>query len=127
MNRIRIISATVTATGQMFDSPTARAIWNALPMESTVSTWGDEIYFEIPVEISTAADATAVVEKGDMAYWPPGNALCVFFGPTPASQAGDIRAASAVNIFGKIEGDSTVFKDLTGGETIRIEKVSQET
>jgi hypothetical protein len=123
VNRIRIISTEVTATAKIADSPTAKAIWNALPVESSVSTWGDEIYFEIPVELSTAADASAVVSMGDLAYWPPGNAFCVFFGPTPASQGGDIRAASAVNVFGKIDGDATVFKVLKGGETIRVERL----
>ena len=122
MRKIKITAGNVTATGILNDSATADAIWNALPISARVNTWGDEIYFEIPVKAEEEKDATDLVDLGTLGYWPPGNAFCIFFGPTPASRAEEIRAASAVNRVGKIEGDATVFKKVTGGSAVTIEK-----
>ena len=82
------------------DSTTADALWDALPVTGSVQTWGDEIYFAIPVDAAEAPDAQATVDKGAVAYWPPGNALCLFWGPTPMSRGDEIRPASAVNVVG---------------------------
>src|SRR5215813_9994346 len=82
-------------------SRTARAIWDALPIEAGAQTWGDEIYFKIPVALPED-DARAVVERGDLGYWPPGQAFCIFFGPTPVSQGDECRPASPVNVFGRV-------------------------
>ena len=87
------------------DNATADAIWEALPISARGNTWGDEIYFGIPVHVDEAEDANDEVEMGGLAYWPPGNAFCIFFGRTPASKGDECRAASAVNAVGKIEGD----------------------
>ena len=122
MRKIKITAGNVTATGFLNDSETADAIWNALPISASANTWGDEIYFGIPVQAGEEKDASDVVEMGALAYWPPGNAFCIFFGRTPASRGDDIRAASAVNSVGKIEGDATVFKAVAGGATVTIEK-----
>ncbi|MBW1696210.1 MAG: hypothetical protein JRH18_03190 [Deltaproteobacteria bacterium] len=122
MRKIKITAGDVTATGILNDSATADAIWNALPISARANTWGDEIYFEIPVKAEEEKDATDLVDLGTLAYWPPGNAFCIFFGPTPASRGEEIRAASAVNLVGKIEGDATVFKKVTGGSAVTIEK-----
>ncbi|HHE05113.1 MAG TPA: hypothetical protein ENL19_03515 [candidate division WOR-3 bacterium] len=103
------------------DSETAKKIWEALPIESRVNTWGDEIYFSIPVNVGLE-NAKEVVSEGDLGYWPPGNAFCIFFGLTPASQGDEIRPASPVNIFGKVIGDSKVFKKVRSGKKIIIEK-----
>jgi len=103
------------------DSETAKKIWEALPIESRVNTWGDEIYFSIPVNVGLE-NAKEVVSEGDLGYWPPGNAFCIFFGLTPASQGDEIRPASPVNIFGKIIGDPKVFKKISSGAKIIIEK-----
>ena len=86
----------------MTESKTAKAIWDSLPIESTCNTWGDEVYFSIPVSLSLDETAQEIVDMGDLGYWPSGNALCIFFGPTPASQGDKIRPASAVNIVGKL-------------------------
>lgn len=102
------------------DSRTARAIWDALPMEAKAETWGDEIYFSIPVTLG-ADGARAVVELGDLGYWPPGRAFCIFFGSTPVSQGGEIRPASPVNVFGRVEGDPTVFRKVRAGTLVRLE------
>ncbi len=122
MRRIKITSGDVSAIGILEDNATADAIWEALPISARGNTWGDEIYFGIPVHAEEADDADDVVEMGALAYWPPGNAFCIFFGKTPASRGDEIRAASAVNRLGKIEGDPTVFKQVAGGATIVIEK-----
>ena len=122
MRKIQITAGDVSATGVLEENATADAIWDALPISANANTWGDEIYFGIPVHVEEADDANDVVEMGSLAYWPPGNAFCIFFGRTPASQGDEIRAASAVNPLGKIEGDATVFKKVSGGTTVTIER-----
>lgn len=117
---------TITAEGlkvdaSLNDSKTGQKIWDALPIEGSVNTWGDEIYFSIPVDVGLE-NAKVVVSEGDLGYWPPGNAFCIFFGTTPVSRGNEIRAASPVNIFGKIIGDPKVFKKVSSGAKIIIEK-----
>ena len=106
---IRITAGSVSAEARLNGSKTAQAIWDALPIEAKGSTWGDEIYFDIGVTAAPEA-AREVVELGDLAYWPPGSAFCIFYGPTPASHGDEIRAASPVTVFGRVLGDPTVFK-----------------
>jgi hypothetical protein len=84
-------------------------------------TWGDEIYFAIPVKAKSESPRE-VVELGDLAYWPPGSAFCIFYGPTPASRGDEIRPASPVNVFGHVLGDPTVFKAVRSGTTVRVER-----
>lgn len=122
MRKIRITADDVSATATLNDSSTADAIWDALPLEAQANTWGKEIYFGIPVHLNEADGARDVVDMGDLGYWPTGQAFCIFFGRTPASKGDEIRAASAVNVFGKIEGDATVFTGIPGGASIMIEK-----
>ena len=118
---IRITAGTVSAEARLNDSRTARAIWDALPIEAKAQTWGDEIYFGIG--LSEAEDqAQAVVEMGDLGYWPPGQAFCIFFGPTPASGGDEIRPASPVNVVGRIVGDARVFKSARAGARVVIEQ-----
>ena len=121
MRKIKITAGEVIVTASIDDNATANAIWEALPIEASGNTWGDEIYFGIPVNIEEADDARDVVDMGTLAYWPTGSAFCIFFGLTPASRDQEIRAASAVNIFGSIEGDATIFKNVPNGTLIRIE------
>ena len=123
MRKIKIIAGGISAVAELSDGKTSDAIWDSLPIENTVNTWGDEIYFAIPV--TTALDETAkeVVEKGDLGYWPTGKAFCIFFGPTPASQGDEIRPASAVNIVGRVEGSTDVFNGVRDGENIKLERV----
>jgi uncharacterized protein len=103
------------------DSKTGVAVWSALPIEAKAETWGDEIYFAIPVTLAEDG-AQPVVEHGDLGYWPPGRAFCIFFGPTPASRGDEIRPASAVNVLGRIDGDATVFKQVRSGARVTIER-----
>lgn len=124
MRKIKITAGDVSAIGVLNDNATADAIWEALPISARGNTWGDEIYFSIPVHVDEADDANDVVELGALAYWPPGNAFCIFFGRTPASRGDECRAASAVNAVGKIEGDSAVFKKVPGGSSVTLEKTA---
>lgn len=120
--KIRIRAGDVTVEGQLNDTTTGGEIAAALPIRASAQTWGDEIYFSIPVQCDEE-DAREVVEMGDIGYWPPGTAFCLFFGPTPASRGDEIRPASAVNIAGKIEGDPTVLKSVPAGTEIHIETI----
>jgi len=122
--RIRIITPStgeVQAELSEENPRTARAIWEALPIEARTNTWGDEIYFSIPVDVG-AENPKEIVEIGDLGYWPPGNAFCIFFGPTPASRGNEIRPASPVNVVGRVQGDSKVFKRVRGGERVTLER-----
>jgi hypothetical protein len=97
---------------------TVKAILDALPVESRVNRWGDEIYFTIPVEVGPE-NTTSKVEVGDVAYWPPGKALCIFFGPTPISEDDRPKPASPVNVVGKV-GDATVLRKVKDGATVTV-------
>ena len=99
---ITISVADVEMRATLRDTPTAKAIWNILPLERTVNTWGHELYFDVGISEEVEVDASAIVQLGDLAFWPPGSAFCIFFGHTPASQGDEIRAASPVNIIGSI-------------------------
>ena len=118
---VRFKAGTVEGTAVLNDSSTADKLWEALPITSAASTWGDEIYFRVPVEAEEDG-AQEVVSMGDVAFWPPGQALCLFFGPTPASRGDEIRPASPVNVVGRIEGDATIFKQVKSGATVTVEK-----
>ncbi len=119
--KITITVKDIKMSAELNDSETARKIWEALPIEGNVNKWGDEIYFSIPVN-TESENAKAVVSEGDLGYWPPGSAFCIFFGLTPASQGDEIRPASPVNILGKIIGDPKAFKKVSSGAKIIIEK-----
>ncbi len=118
---IRIQAGAVEVLGELHDTATAQAIAAALPLEATVHTWGEEIYFPIPVRQPLDQTATEVVEVGDIGYWPRGPALCLFFGPTPISGPGEIRPASAVNIVGRLSGDIRRLHEVPDGIIIKVE------
>lgn len=124
MQRIKLTAGQVSAVALLNDSKTAQAIWEALPFRSVGNRWGDEIYFSIPVELDEES-ARAVVELGDLGYWAPGTAFCIFFGPTPASRGSEIRAASPVNVFGRLEGDPKVFRAVPDGSAVLIERAAE--
>ena len=108
--RIRITVGEVALEADLNDTATAAKIGEALPIRTSFNTWGDEIYFSIPVDSELDDSAQEVVEIGDLGYWPPGSAFCIFFGLTPVSEPGRIMPASAVNVIGKVVGDATLFK-----------------
>ena len=123
--RIRITAGDVTATAILNDTATAQAIWDALPITARGNTWGDEIYFSIPVKLGTEK-GQEVVQLGDLGYWAPGTAFCIFFGPTPASRGDEIRPASPVTVFGRIEGDPRVFTKVPDGAKVVVERIAED-
>ena len=119
---ISIIIGGEIVPAELNDSDTALAIVDKLPIESAFSTWGDEIYFSIPVK-KGLQKGKSLVEMGELGYWPPGNAFCVFYGVTPGSTEDMIRPASPVDSIGKVIGDPKIFKTLVSkSKRIRIEK-----
>ncbi len=124
MNKIVIVAGSLRVEAELNEGPTARQIWAALPIEGSASTWGDEIYFEIPVVAGQEPDARAGVEVGELGYWPVGHAFCIFFGPTPVSTDDRPRAYSPVNILGRVIGDATVFRAIKSGTAVQVERAS---
>jgi hypothetical protein len=122
MPEIMITAFEISLPAELNDSPTAQQIWEALPIEGRANVWGDEIYFEIPVMASQAADARVEMEVGELGYWPVGHAFCIFFGPTPVSVDEQPRAYSPVNVLGQVLGDATQFKMVPNGTLVRLER-----
>jgi hypothetical protein len=119
---ILISAADVVAFARLFENETARAIWEALPLNGTAHRWGEEIYFDIPVVIPESEDARQEMQIGELAYWPVGNAFCIFFGRTPISEAQTPKAYANVNPFGIIEQNAGVFTAINDGTQITISK-----
>jgi hypothetical protein len=117
---ITISAGTLEIDAIINDSNTANDIWDSLPISGSANVWGDEIYFAISVDAAEEPDASDLVSSGDIAFWPPGKAFCIFFGRTPASTDEKPRAASPVNVFGNIEGDEKLFRAVASGTTITI-------
>ena len=121
--KIRIMIGALSIEGELNDSPTARKVAEALPITASFNTWGDEIYFAIPVDAELDDTAREEVEVGDLGYWPTGNAFCIFFGQTPMSTPGKIVPASAVNIIGKVTGDATSLKEVMHEREVILESL----
>lgn len=121
MHQMRISAGGVTRLATLASNKTAQAIWNALPMEARANRWGDEVYFAVQLELPED-EAREVVRVGDVAYWPPGRAICIFWGPTPASEGQEPRAASPVNVFGHIAEDAAGFGSVKSGAVVRLEQ-----
>ena len=118
---IIITAGKVQVRAELNDTPTAKSIVDTLPIKAKAQRWGGEIYFSIPVTAELEKGSRDILEAGELGYWPTGNALCLFFGPTPASEADEIRAASAVNIIGKMQGDWAGLPDVPSGASVLIE------
>lgn len=118
---IKITAGNVKVEARLNDSATAKLITDALPIKAKAQRWGEEIYFSIGVETGLEKNSREVVEAGELGYWPDGNAFCMFFGPTPASEGDEIRAASAVNIIGKMKGDWSELTNVRSGASVLIE------
>ena len=121
--KIEITAGSVRVEAELNYSPTAKAIVKALPIKAQAQRWGGEIYFSIPATAKLEKDSRDVLHEGELAYWPPGKAFCIFFGPTPASEGDEIRAASAVNIVGKIKGDCSALWDVPAGAGVVIRTI----
>ena len=123
-SNIVITAGPIRLEAQLNDTFTARAIRNMLPISAAANTWGDEIYFSIPMTLELE-NGQEVVEMGDLGYWPPGRAFCIFFGTTPASQGDEIRPAAAVTVIGKVQGEVTSLKQGSAGEQVSIEAANE--
>jgi hypothetical protein len=122
--KIKITIGKLEMEADLNDTPTAKKVAEALPIKASFDTWGDEIYFAIPVTAKLDDSAKEVVELGDLGYWPTGKAFCIFFGQTPMSKPGKIIPASAVNIIGKVKGDPAQLKKVMNEQEVRLEAAS---
>jgi hypothetical protein len=125
MRVVRITVGGVTAEADLNETQTAMAVWEALPLVASASVWGDEIYFSIPLALGTE-HGQETVELGDLGYWEPGSAFCIFYGRTPVSRGDEIRPYSPVTVFGRIRGDATVFRGTRDGAPVRVERAEGE-
>lgn len=121
MKKIKIKAGNVEVKGELKETSLAEKIFSSLPFSSKANIWGDEIYFEIPVD-EKVKNGVKEVEKGDIAYWPDGKCMCLFFGPTPISRSGKIIPASEVEVLGKITEGIENLKEVSAGEEIVVEK-----
>ncbi len=122
MARIRFEFDALALEADLLDTPTAQAIAAALPITASAMTWGEEVYFEIPVKVAREKDARAVVTPGEVAYWPDGHCIALGFGRTPISQGNECRLASPCNIFGRIDGDAKLLAKVRAGTSVRVVK-----
>jgi hypothetical protein len=120
--KVKIIINGIEVTGELFDTPTAKKVYQSLPLESEVNRWGDEIYFYVPVEAELEEGAKQEQEVGNICFWCAGKAIAIFFGPTPASVSGEPRAIEPVNLIGRITGDVSVLKKAKDGDRVRVER-----
>lgn len=121
--QIQISTGNLTLAATLNELETANQLWESLPITGRVQIWGDEIYFSIPLNVEEESGSQETVQAGTVAYWPPGSALCLFWGPTPISAPGEIRPASAVNVVGILDNDPNLLAEVPSQAEIIIEKI----
>lgn len=120
MYPIVITAGDVTVHAELGDTPTAQQVWDALPFDSVARRWGGEVYFETPVEAQPEPGARDEMAAGEIAYWPAGRALCIFFGPTPVSRGEEPRAASPVTPLGRVTSGAGRLTRVEAGAPVRV-------
>jgi uncharacterized protein len=123
MARIRFNFGTLTLDAELLDTPTAQAIIAALPLTSSALTWGEEVYFDVPVDVAREKDARAVITPGEIAYWPQGPAIAIGFGRTPISKGAETRLASPCNVFAKAVGNVKTLAKIRTGTEVKVSVV----
>lgn len=126
MRRLHMTIGSVTLDAELFDTPTAAAIWDALPFTSKAQTWGEEVYFSTSVSVKREADARDVVQVGELAFWIEGDSIAIGFGRTPISRENEIRLAARTNIWGRALGDVKQLKSVKAGAAVKLEKAGGE-
>ena len=120
-NYIQITTGTTQIRAEIYNTPTAQEIIKSLPIKSQVNRWGGEIYFTIPLSVPIEKESRDILEQGELGYWPTGNAFCIFFGSTPVSRGEECRAASNVNVFGKVVGDISPLWEVEDETEVMVE------
>lgn len=124
MRKLRLIIGKVTIDAELFDTPTADALFAAAPFESRATTWGEEVYFTVPVRSEREADARDVMQPGELAFRVEGEAVVIGYGPTPNSEGEEIRLAMPANVWGRTGDDVRQLSKVEAGELIRVEPLS---
>ena len=123
IRRVKLIIGGVEIRAELFDTPTADAIYDGTPFDSSAQTWGEEVYFSTPLSLAREADARAIVEAGELAFWVEGDSIAIGFGPTPISQGNEIRLAAPTNIWGRALDDVKALADVRPGAPVRVERM----
>ena len=123
MRCVKMTIGGIEIRAELFDTPTADAIYDGLPFDSSAQTWGEEVYFSTSLSLEREADARAIVEAGELAFWVEGDSIAIGFGPTPISQGDEIRLAAPTNIWGRALDDVRKLADVRAGTPVRVERL----
>lgn len=123
MRKLQMTIANVVIRAELFETPTADAIYGSLPFSATANTWGDEVYFSVPASVSKEEDARAVVEAGELAFWVEGSSIAIGYGPTPISHGDEIRLAAPTNIWGRALDDVRLLASVNNGDAIEVHAI----